>query len=196
MHVCRVWRNMAIANCWLCQSWELKNGPPQHRVQLHVRIRVRVLASASQSNGVLSKEQQNANIIEWNIIYVLHLQSAARQQFSSRTHMLHAPHVPRKLPYTCTGRNDPSSTLPLLLLLLVIWGPFAYGMPLPTVAAAVSNSPVAFSLFFCTARFSGKVAPSTHKYLLVSSWTLSLAPPPPFSLSVCFSFFVFAKLNR
>lgn len=115
MHVCRVWRNMAIANCWLCQSWELKNGPPHHRVRLHVRIRVRVLASASQSDGVLSKEQQNANIIEWNIIYVLHLQSAARQQFSSRTHMLHAPHVPRKLPYTCTGRNDPSSTPSLTL---------------------------------------------------------------------------------
>lgn len=124
---------------------------------------------------VLSKEQQNANIIEWNIIYVLHLQSAV----GSRTHMLHTT------PVYVYGPGDSRNRRPLFpstlsLPLSVIWGTFAYGMPppMPTVAAAVSNSPVAFSapLYFFSfafllldARFSGKVAPSTHKYPLVSS---------------------------
>lgn len=94
--------------------------------------------------------------------------SICSRQLGSSSAVAHICCMPRMCPVNCRIRVRDGMT-PLLLLLLVIWGPFAYGMPLPTVAAAVSNSPVAFSLFFFTARFSGKVAPSTHKYLLVSS---------------------------
>lgn len=127
----------------------------------------------------LSKEQQNANIIEWNIIYVLHLQSAVRQaQTHTHTRRLRAAGtyalVPMRdnplAPYIQCPALYPFRSFRTLLHM-------GYRcQQLPQLAIPQSRFCTRFVFFSLSLWhtniylffFFGKVAPSIHKYPLVS----------------------------
>jgi len=119
-------------------------------------------ALGQQRRFFLNKEQQNANIIEWNIIYVLHLQSAVRH---SHTYAAFLSENPVSKPSPPELNDCPHSGH------FCIWDT---QMEWKWFGLAVSDSPVAFWEFFSLRSSFGKVAPPIHKYPLGTTVSGSL----------------------